>query len=115
MEDLEQQLIKANEAGSRFKIIVTDGVFSMDGVVAPLDKICDLADKYDAMVMIDECHATGFIGATGKGTLEAKGVMGRVDIITGTLNLGRTMVDIPLLKEVIELLRQRSRPYFQIL
>jgi glycine C-acetyltransferase len=71
MEDLEQQLIKANEAGSRFKIIVTDGVFSMDGVVAPLDKICDLADKYDAMVMIDECHATGFIGATGKGN-EAK-------------------------------------------
>ena len=85
MEDLEQQLIKATAAGSRFKLIVTDGVFSMDGVVAPLDKICDLADKYDAMVMVDECHAAGFIGATGKGTLEAKGVMGRVDVITGTL------------------------------
>jgi glycine C-acetyltransferase len=114
MEDLEQQLIKANEAGSRFKIIVTDGVFSMDGVVAPLDKICDLADKYDAMVMIDECHATGFIGATGKGTLEAKGVMGRVDIITGTLGkaLGGAMGGYTTAKkEVIELLRQRSRPY----
>ncbi|PKH66582.1 glycine C-acetyltransferase [Flavobacterium sp. ALD4] len=114
MEDLEQQLIKASEAGSRFKIIVTDGVFSMDGVVAPLDKICDLADKYDAMVMIDECHATGFIGATGKGTLEAKGVMGRVDIITGTLGkaLGGAMGGYTTAKkEVIELLRQRSRPY----
>jgi glycine C-acetyltransferase len=112
MEDLEQQLIKANEAGSRFKIIVTDGVFSMDGVVAPLDKICDLADKYDAMVMIDECHATGFIGATGKGTLEAKGVMG-VDIITGTGKaLGGAMGGYTTAKkEVIELLRQRSRPY----
>jgi glycine C-acetyltransferase len=72
MEDLEQQLIKANEAGSRFKIIVTDGVFSMDGVVAPLDKICDLADKYDAMVMIDECHATGFIGRQEKARLRLK-------------------------------------------
>lgn len=85
MEDLEQQLIAANTANSRFKIIVTDGVFSMDGIVAPLDKICDLADKYDALVMIDECHATGFIGETGRGTLEEKGVMGRIDIITGTL------------------------------
>jgi glycine C-acetyltransferase len=114
MEDLEQQLIKANEAGSRFKIIVTDGVFSMDGVVAPLDKICDLADKYDAMVMVDECHATGFIGATGKGTLEAKGVMGRVDIVTGTLGkaLGGAMGGYTTAKkEIIELLRQRSRPY----
>ncbi|MFT5714499.1 MAG: glycine C-acetyltransferase [Flavobacterium sp.] len=114
MEDLEQQLIKANEAGSRFKIIVTDGVFSMDGVVAPLDKICDLADKYDALVMIDECHATGFIGATGKGTLEAKGVMGRIDIITGTLGkaLGGAMGGYTTAKkEIIELLRQRSRPY----
>src|SRR6478736_2914285 len=83
MEELEEQLIKATEAGHRFKLIVTDGVFSMDGLVAPLDKICDLADKYDAMVMVDECHAAGFIGATGKGTMEAKGVMGRVDIITG--------------------------------
>tara|TARA_R110000868_G_scaffold47276_11_gene155292 strand:+ start:2415 stop:3608 length:1194 start_codon:yes stop_codon:yes gene_type:complete len=114
MEDLEQQLIKANEAGSRFKIIVTDGVFSMDGLVAPLDKICDLADKYDAMVMVDECHAAGFIGATGKGTLEAKGVMGRVDIITGTLGkaLGGAMGGYTTAKkEIIELLRQRSRPY----
>ena len=114
MEDLEEQLIKATEAGTRFKLIVTDGVFSMDGVVAPLDKICDLADKYDAMVMIDECHAAGFIGATGKGTLEAKGVMGRVDIITGTLGkaLGGAMGGYTTAKkEIIEILRQRSRPY----
>ena len=114
MVDLEQQLIKATEAGTRFKLIVTDGVFSMDGVVAPLDKICDLADKYDAMVMVDECHATGFIGATGKGTLEAKGVMGRVDIITGTLGkaLGGAMGGYTTAKkEIVELLRQRSRPY----
>lgn len=114
MEDLEQQLIKANEMGTRFKLIVTDGVFSMDGLVAPLDKICDLADKYDAMVMVDECHAAGFIGATGKGTLEAKGVMGRVDIITGTLGkaLGGAMGGYTSAKkEIIELLRQRSRPY----
>jgi glycine C-acetyltransferase len=114
MEDLEQQLIKAAAAGTRFKLIVTDGVFSMDGVVAPLDKICDLADKYDAMVMVDECHAAGFIGATGKGTLEAKGVMGRVDIITGTLGkaLGGAMGGYTTAKkEIIEILRQRSRPY----
>ncbi len=114
MEDLEQQLIKANEENRRFKIIVTDGVFSMDGLVAPLDKICDLADKYDALVMVDECHAAGFIGATGKGTLEAKGVMGRVDIITGTLGkaLGGAMGGYTTAKkEVIEILRQRSRPY----
>lgn len=114
MEDLEQQLIKATEAGHRFKLIVTDGVFSMDGLVAPLDKICDLADKYDAMVMVDECHAAGFIGATGKGTLEAKRVMGRVDIITGTLGkaLGGAMGGYTTAKkEVIEILRQRSRPY----
>lgn len=114
MEDLEQQLIKANQEGRRFKLIVTDGVFSMDGLVAPLDKICDLADKYDAMVMVDECHAAGFIGATGKGTLEAKGVMGRVDIITGTLGkaLGGAMGGYTTAKkEVIEILRQRSRPY----
>ncbi len=85
MEDLEKQLIEANINNARFKIIVTDGVFSMDGLVAPLDKICDLAEKYDALVMIDECHAAGFIGDTGRGTLEEKGVMGRIDIITGTL------------------------------
>jgi glycine C-acetyltransferase len=114
MEDLEHQLKKAVEAKHRFKLIVTDGVFSMDGLVAPLDKICDLADKYDALVMVDECHAAGFIGATGKGTLEAKGVMGRVDIITGTLGkaLGGAMGGYTTAKkEVIEILRQRSRPY----
>ncbi len=114
MQDLEKQLIDATEKGCRFKLIVTDGVFSMDGIVASLDKICDLADKYDAMVMVDECHATGFIGATGKGTPEAKGVMGRVDIITGTLGkaLGGAMGGYTTAKkEIIELLRQRSRPY----
>jgi len=114
MEDLEKQLITANENGARFKIIVTDGVFSMDGLVAPLDKICDLADKYDALVMIDECHATGFIGDTGRGTLEEKGVMGRIDIITGTLGkaMGGAMGGYTTgKKEIIEILRQRSRPY----
>ena len=114
MEDLELQLIRANELGARFKLIVTDGVFSMDGIVAPLDKICDLADKYGAMVMVDECHATGFVGATGKGTLEAKGVMGRVEIITGTLGKalgGATGGYTTAKKEIIELLRQRSRLY----
>lgn len=114
MADLEQQLIAANENNSRFKIIVTDGVFSMDGIVAPLDKICDLADKYDALVMIDECHATGFIGKTGRGTLEEKGVMGRIDIITGTLGkaLGGAMGGYTTgKKEIIEILRQKSRPY----
>ncbi len=114
MADLEKQLIVANEQGTRHKIIVTDGVFSMDGVVAPLDEICDLADKYDALVMIDECHATGFIGQTGRGTLEEKGVMDRIDIITGTLGkaLGGAMGGYTTgKKEIIELLRQRSRPY----
>ncbi|WP_456438847.1 glycine C-acetyltransferase [Psychroserpens sp.] len=114
MNDLEQQLISANENGARFKIIVTDGVFSMDGLVAPLDHISNLADKYDAMIMIDECHATGFIGETGRGTLEEKGVMGRIDIITGTLGkaLGGAMGGYTTgKKEIIEMLRQRSRPY----
>lgn len=114
MEELEARLIEANENGARFKIIVTDGVFSMDGIVASLDKICDLADKYDAMVMIDECHATGFIGETGRGTLEDKGVMGRIDIITGTLGkaLGGAMGGYTTgKKEIIDILRQRSRPY----
>ncbi|MCL4143020.1 UNVERIFIED_CONTAM: hypothetical protein GTU68_031459 [Idotea baltica] len=114
MVDLETQLIAANENGARFKIIVTDGVFSMDGLVAPLDEICDLADKYDAMVMIDECHATGFIGETGIGTLEEKGVLGRIDIITGTLGkaMGGAMGGYTTAKkEIIEILRQRSRPY----
>src|SRR5210317_1567658 len=85
MADLEAQLIKANEQNHRFKIIVTDGVFSMDGIIAQLDEICELADKYDALVMVDECHAAGFIGSSGRGTLELKNVMGRVDINTGTL------------------------------
>lgn len=114
MSDLEAQLIAANKNDARFKIIVTDGVFSMDGLVAPLDKICDLADKYDAMVMIDECHAAGFIGETGRGTLEEKGVLGRIDIITGTLGkaLGGAMGGYTTgKKEIIEMLRQRSRPY----
>jgi len=114
MADLEQQLVEANKNGARNKIIVTDGVFSMDGIVASLDKICDLADKYDAMVMIDECHATGFIGKTGRGTLEEKGVLGRIDIITGTLGkaLGGAMGGYTTAKkEIVEILRQRSRPY----
>ncbi|MCF8273021.1 MAG: glycine C-acetyltransferase [Flavobacteriaceae bacterium] len=114
MTDLEQQLISANNNGARFKIIVTDGVFSMDGLVAPLDKICDLADTYEALVMIDECHAAGFIGKTGRGTLQEKGVIGRIDIITGTLGkaLGGAMGGYTTgKKEIIEMLRQRSRPY----
>lgn len=114
MEDLEKQLQQANEDGARFKIIVTDGVFSMDGLVAPLDQICDLADKYDALVMIDEAHATGFIGENGIGTLEEKGVLDRIDIITGTLGkaLGGAMGGYTTgKKEIIEMLRQRSRPY----
>ena len=112
MADLEEQLIKAQV--QRYRIIVTDGVFSMDGFVAPLDKICDLADKYNALVMVDECHASGFIGKTGRGTIEAKNVIGRVDIITGTLGkaLGGAMGGFTSgRKEIIELLRQRSRPY----
>ena len=114
MNDLEQQLIEANKNRSRFKLIVTDGVFSMDGIVAPLDKICELAEKYDALVMIDECHATGFIGKTGRGTLEEKKVLNKIDIITGTLGkaLGGAMGGYTTgKKEIIELLRQRSRPY----
>ncbi len=113
MEDLEKQLQAASET-SRFKIIVTDGVFSMDGYVAQLDKICDLAEKYDALVMVDECHATGFIGKTGRGTHELNNVMGRVDIITGTLGkaLGGAMGGFTTgRKEIIDMLRQRSRPY----
>ncbi|WP_394748252.1 glycine C-acetyltransferase [Spongiimicrobium salis] len=114
MADLEQQLKQASADNARFKIIVTDGVFSMDGLVAPLDQICDLADQYDALVMIDECHAAGFIGETGRGTLEEKGVLDRIDIITGTLGkaLGGAMGGYTTgKKEIIELLRQRSRPY----
>jgi glycine C-acetyltransferase len=114
MADLEQQLKAAKENGARNILIVTDGVFSMDGLVAPLDQICDLADQYQALVMIDECHATGFIGEKGIGTLEEKGVLGRIDIITGTLgkSLGGAMGGYTTAKkEIIELLRQRSRPY----
>lgn len=114
MADLEKQLQDANANGARFKIIVTDGVFSMDGIVASLDKVCDLADKYDALVMIDECHAAGFIGKTGRGTLEEKNVMNRIDIITGTLGkaLGGAMGGYTTgKKEIIDMLRQRSRPY----
>ena len=114
MADLEKQLQLASNEGARFKMIVTDGVFSMDGLVAPLDKICDLADAYNALVMIDECHATGFIGKTGRGTLEEKGVMHRIDIITGTLGkaLGGAMGGYTTgKKEIIDMLRQRSRPY----
>src|SRR5690554_4319555 len=114
MEDLEKQLKQANEDKTRFKIVVTDGVFSMDGLLAPLDQICDLAEKYDALVMIDEAHATGFIGESGIGTLEEKGVLGRIDIITGTLGkaLGGAMGGYTTgKKEIIAMLRQRSRPY----
>ena len=112
MHDLEQKLILAQS--QRNRIIVTDGVFSMDGYIAKLDEICDLADKYDALVMVDECHATGFIGKNGRGTHEYHNVMGRVDIITGTLGkaLGGAMGGFTSgTKEIIELLRQRSRPY----
>lgn len=112
MADLEERLKEAQS--QRFRIIVTDGVFSMDGYVASLDKICDLADKYNALVMVDESHATGFIGKTGRGTVELKNVMHRVDIITGTLGkaLGGAMGGFTTgKKEIIEMLRQRSRPY----
>tara|TARA_B100001758_G_C18391720_1_gene603338 strand:- start:110 stop:1294 length:1185 start_codon:yes stop_codon:yes gene_type:complete len=112
MLDLEEQLKKAQN--SRFRIIVTDGVFSMDGFIAKLDQICDLADKYKALVMVDDCHATGFIGKKGKGTVEHCNVLGRVDIITGTLGkaMGGAMGGFTSgRKEVIEMLRQKSRPY----
>ncbi len=114
MEDLEAQLIAASEKSHRFKIIVTDGVFSMDGIVADLKGVCDLADKYDALVMVDDSHATGFIGKTGRGTHEANEVMGRVDIITSTLGkaLGGALGGFTSgKKEIIDMLRQRSRPY----
>jgi len=114
MDSLEEQLIEANKQGFRNKIIVTDGVFSMDGVVADLAGICDLADKYDAMVMVDECHAAGFMGEHGRGTPEHCGVMDRIDIVTGTLGkaLGGAMGGYTTgKKEIIEILRQRSRPY----
>jgi glycine C-acetyltransferase len=112
MEDLEAKLKES--AGCRSRIIVTDGSFSMDGTIAQLDKICDLADQYDAIVMIDECHSSGFLGKTGRGTHEYRNVMGRVDIITGTLGkaLGGASGGFTSgKKEIIEMLRQRSRPY----
>lgn len=114
MDDLEAQLKQARADGAKTIMIVTDGVFSMDGLVAPLDKVCDLAEAFEALVAIDECHAAGFIGETGIGTLEDKAVLGRIDIITGTLGkaLGGAMGGYTTgKKEIIEILRQRSRPY----
>ena len=114
MEDLEQQLKDARAAGAKQIMVVTDGAFSMDGTIAQLDKICDLADKYQALVMTDECHSMGFLGKTGRGVPEHCGVMGRVDIITGTLGkaLGGALGGFTSgRKEIIEMLRQRSRPY----
>lgn len=114
MADLEVQLQTARKDGARHILIVTDGVFSMDGIIADLKGVCDLADKYEALVMVDECHAAGFIGRTGRGSVEHCGVMGRVDIITGTLGkaLGGAMGGYTSArKEIVELLRQRSRPY----
>ena len=112
IDDLEKQLIKAQK--HRNRLVVTDGVFSMDGTIAQLDKICDLAEKYDAIVMVDDCHATGFVGKNGRGTHEYCDVMGRVDIITSTLGkaLGGAMGGFTSAKkEIINMLRQRSRPY----
>ncbi|OWR13849.1 glycine C-acetyltransferase [Chryseobacterium sp. VAUSW3] len=114
MQDLEDQLKAASEKNHRFRIIVTDGVFSMDGIVADLKGVCDLAEKYDALVMVDDSHATGFIGKTGRGTHEANEVMGRVDLITSTLGkaLGGALGGFTSgKKEIIDMLRQRSRPY----
>jgi len=114
MADLEVQLKAADEAGARIKLIATDGVFSMDGTVASLDAICDLADRYNALVMVDDSHATGFMGKTGRGSVEHRNVMGRVDIITSTLGkaLGGASGGFTSgRKEIIEILRQRSRPY----
>ena len=114
MADLEVQLKAADTAGARFKLISTDGVFSMDGYIARLDEICALADRYDALVHFDDCHATGFIGATGRGTHELRGCMDRVDIITGTLGKalgGASGGYTAARREIVDLLRQRSRPY----
>jgi glycine C-acetyltransferase len=114
MADLESQLQAADKAGARFKLITTDGVFSMDGTIAKLDEICDLADKYNALVHFDDCHASGFVGANGRGTHEHHGCMDRVDIITGTLGKalgGGSGGFTSARQEVVDLLRQRSRPY----
>ncbi|MFR1725913.1 glycine C-acetyltransferase [Emergencia timonensis] len=114
MADLEQQLIAAEQAGARIKLIATDGVFSMDGIIANLAGICDLADKHDALVMVDDSHAAGFVGETGRGTPEYCGVKGRIDILTGTLGKalgGASGGYTAARREIVELLRQRSRPY----
>ena len=114
MADLEAQLKAADAAGARFKLITTDGVFSMDGYIARLDEVCDLAERYDALVHFDDCHATGFVGAGGKGTHELRGCIDRVDIITGTLGKalgGASGGYTASRREVVDLLRQRSRPY----
>jgi glycine C-acetyltransferase len=114
MADLEARLIEADEKGARFKLIATDGVFSMDGFIAPLEAICDLADQYNALVMVDDSHAVGFMGRQGRGTHEHCGVMGRIDIITGTLGKalgGASGGYTSGRREIVELLRQRSRPY----
>ena len=114
MQDLEAQLIQADKDGAKLKVIATDGVFSMDGIIANLKGICDLADKYNALVMVDDSHAVGFVGKTGRGTHEYNDVMGRVDIITGTLGKalgGASGGYTSARKEIIDLLRQRSRPY----
>jgi len=114
MADLEAQLIAADAKGAKYKLIVTDGIFSMDGFIAPLKAICDLADQYNALVMVDDSHAVGFMGSQGRGTHEHCGVMGRIDIITGTLGKalgGASGGYTSGRKEIIELLRQRSRPY----
>lgn len=114
MRDLEERLLEADASGARYKVVVTDGVFSMDGVIAPLDSICTLAERYNALVMVDECHAAGFMGKRGRGSIEYRNVLGRVDIITGTLGkaLGGAIGGYTTgRKEIIEMLRQRSRPY----
>ena len=114
MESLEEQLKQADKDGANIKLIATDGVFSMDGIIANLEGICDLADKYNALVMVDDSHAVGFVGKTGRGTPEYRNVMGRVDIITGTLGKalgGASGGYTSGRKEIIDLLRQRSRPY----
>jgi glycine C-acetyltransferase len=114
MEDLETKLREAKEAGARRIMIATDGVFSMDGIIAQIDKICDLAEEYGAMVMVDDCHATGFVGKTGRGSAEHSGAFGRVDIITGTFGKalgGASGGFTAAKKEVVEMLRQKSRPY----